>query len=266
MISTKATRIWTPFGYLFVDDLYVGEKVISFNPERGVCEYDEIKSIQMEYKSCMGYGLNSKSMRQLLTPDHPIMIWNFNTKELKRIPIEDRFMVSMPNGDKAILMHALFEPYKQSQDLEDIKWSARMAASVASHARAAIDIYDVTKDLGGYEAQLWLDTFFHWNRLVPMRNWMATVGLTNLEVRDIVFNIGPRAGVGIKSYRFRNKSLISMTVDGTVRPTTSSCWFKQPINEPVFNLTTGNGNVLARSSNGTYLLACNGQEEDVKSM
>lgn len=265
MITTKATRIWTPFGYLFAEDLYIGEKVISFNPERGVCEYDKIYSIEMDYKSCMGFGLNFKSMRQLLTPDHPIMIWDFKNKQLKRMPIEDKFM-SSTGENKAVLLHALFEPYLQTQDEEDIKWSARMAASYCNHPRARIDISDIVKDLGGYEAQLWLDTFFHWNRLVPMRNWMATVKLKNHEIRDTLFDIGPRAGVGIKSYRFREQNYVSMTVDGAVRPVSGWGWFKQPIEEPVFNLTTKNGNVLARSSNGTYLLACNRQENNVKAM
>lgn len=266
MISTKATRIWTPFGYIFVDDLYIGERVISFNPDRGVCEYDEIKSIEIQHKSCMGFGINAKSMRQLLTPEHPIMLWNFKTKELRRVPIKDKFMRSMSGDNNSVLLHALFEPYKRSQELEDIKWSARMAASLSSHRRARSNIFDIPKDLGGYESQIWLDTFFHWNRLTPMRNWMATVTLNNNEVRDTLFNVAPRAGVGIKSYRFRQKSLVSITVDGAVYPTIYNSWFKQPIDEQVFNLTTRNGNVLARSSNGTFLLACNRQENNVKAM
>jgi hypothetical protein len=256
MISTKATRIWTAFGYLFADDLYIGEKVISFNPERGVCEYDQIQGVQIEHKQCMGYGVNSKSMRQILTPDHPILIWDDKLKTLDRVPIQDKFMSPLMK-DKKVLLHALFEPYHRSQDMEDIKWSARIAATMASHRRVTIDIMDIVKDLGGYEAQSWLDTFFHWNKLMSGKNWMKTVNLSNMNIRDIVFHIGPRAGVGIKYYIYNTRQFISMTTDGTASPFSYSGWFKQTIDEPVFNVTTRNGNVLARSSNGTFLIACN---------
>jgi hypothetical protein len=261
LISTKGTRIWTPYGYLFAEDLYIGEKVISFNPDRGVCEYDTIKSIDLEYKNCGGFGISSKSMRQVLTPDHPIIIWNDKTKELNYVPIEDRFMqVFSARRNNSILSHALFEPYKRTQDINDIEWSARVAATIAAHRRAKVNIKSIVKDLGGYEAQVWLDTFFHWNRLIPARNWMATVKLTNLEVRDIIFDIAPRAGVGVKWY-FRGKNLVaSMTTNGYVNPSPYNGWFKQKIDGLVFNLTTKNGNALARANGGTFLVACNRQE------
>lgn len=257
MISTKATRIWTPYGYLFVDDLFIGEKVISFNPERGVCEYDSVQSIEMEYKRCMGFGINSKSMRQLVTPDHPILIWDSKNKLLERIPIRDKFMVSFAIGrDKSILAGALFEPYKRTRDLEDIKWSARIAATMSAYRRAEVGIREIVSDLGGYEAQCWLDTFFHWNKLMPAKNWMKTVICKNFQVRDIVSNIAPRGGVGMKNYTFRGKNLLSISTDGFIYPRAHISWYKQEINEPVFNLKTRNGNILARSSNGTFLIAC----------
>jgi hypothetical protein len=262
MISTKATRIWTRFGYLFVDDLYIGEKVISFNPDRGVCEYDYVQSIELQYKHCMGFGINSKSMRQLLTPDHPILIWNSKTKVLDRVPIKEKFMRTFDSReDNAVLAHALFEPYQKSLEIDKIRWSARIAATMVDYPRTRVDIMNIVSDLGGYEAQCWLDTFFHWNILMSGKNWMKTVKLSNMEVRDIVFNIAPRAGVGVKNYTFRGKRLISITTDGMVFPTKTTGWYKQEIDEPVFNLTTRNGNILARSSSGTFLVACNKGEK-----
>jgi hypothetical protein len=262
MISTKATRIWTEFGYLFVDDLYLGEKVISFNPDRGVCEYDSIQSIEIEHRRCMGFGINSKSMRQLLTPDHPILIWNVRHKVLDRVPIKDKFMFSLEAGkNKAVLAHALFEPYKTTVEIDDLKWSARLAATMASYRWARADIKHIVSDLGGYEAQVWLDTFFHWNKLLPAKNWMKTVHLSNLEIRDMIFDIGPRAGVGVKNYTRYAGRVVSITTDGLVNPTPAAGWYKQEINESVFNVTTRNGNVLARSSNGTFLVACNKGEK-----
>lgn len=265
MISTKTMRIWTPYGYLFAQDLYHGEKVISFNPDRGVCEYDTVQSIELEYKHCMGMGINSKSMKLVLTPDHPLLFWDDKLKELERIPIEQKFMLSMNSTrNKSVLASALFEPYHRSQDLEDIRWSARIAATLANHRRAKLNIKDIVSDLGGYESQEWLDTFFHWNRMRPAKNWMAAVRLTNLEVRDTIFNIAPRAGVGAKWYSHRMVHTVFMTTNGYITPTASSGWFKEPIDGIVFNLTTKNGNVLMRNNMGTFLVACNRQENNVK--
>lgn len=259
MISTKTMRIWTTFGYLFVDDLYIGEKVISFNPKRGICEYDTIQAVEVKYTNCMGLGINAKSMRLVATPDHPLLIWNEQSKVLDKVPIEKIFMRSVPKNS-CILNNALFEPYKRSQDLDDIKWSARIAATLANYRNAKLDIGNVARDLGGYEAQVWLDTFFHWNILRPVNNWMKSVRLTNSEVRDTIFNIAPRAGVGARRYIYKGKLLASITTDGAVYPLSSS-WFKQTIQETVFDLTTRNGNVLARSSYGSFLIACNKGEE-----
>lgn len=262
MIHTGGTRVWTPYGYLFPEDLYIGERVISFNPERGVCEYDTIQGIEMEYTRCMGYGITSKSLRQLLTPDHPLLFWNDKKKELTYRPIEDRFMYSMASGrHTAVLCHALFEPYKQTQDPEDIKWSARIAAGIAMHRRAKLNVGNIVDDLGGYESQLWLDTFFHWNRMQRANNWMATVKLTNREVRDTVFDIAPRAGVGAKWYMLKGKQVISISTDGDLGFMSVNAWFKSPIDGITFNVTTNNGNVLIKSYNSTSLVACRKQGE-----
>lgn len=262
MITTKGTRIWTPYGYKFVDDLYIGEKIISFNPNRGVCEYDKILSIETEYKQCMGYGINSKSMRQLLTNDHPILIWDSLNKILDRIPIQDKFLRQI-SDPYSVLFSAPFEPFKRSQDIEDIKWSARMAATIANHEYAIYDINHIVSDLGGYESQIWCDTFFHWNKLMTGKNYMATVRMTNKYVQDLVFNIAPRAGVGAKLYPYKHRYLMSITTNGSSYPSIKVGWFKQKIDEVVFNLTTINGSVLAKASNGTFLLACKGREGDV---
>jgi hypothetical protein len=258
MIDIRNVRVWTPFGYLPVNELYVGEKVISFNPDRGVCEYDTIQGIQIEYTKCMGLGVSSKSVRQVLTPDHPLLMWDSSRKQLQYRPIEDRFMINMLRVHTVnLLAHAVFEPYLVSQNEEDIKWSARMAASIANHKRAKLNVGSILDNLGGYESQLWIDTFFHWNKMLSGRNWMGTVWATNKEVVDAVFNIGPRAGVGIKWYPRNASYVISVTTNGLVSPMSPSGWFKNPLDGLVFNVTTRNGNVLIKCVKGTSLVACN---------
>ncbi len=255
MITTKATRIWTPYGYKFVDDLYIGERVISFNPSRGVCEYDTIQSIEIEYKRCMGYGINSKSMRQLVTEDHPILIWNDTSRDLTRVPIADRFLGTI-SRKKSVLFAAPFEPFSWSQEIDDIKWSARIAATMANHKYPWEDLNYIVSNLGGYESQVWLDTFFHWNKLMSGKNYMATVRLVNKYVKDLVFHIAPRAGVGAKWYPIKQNNLMSITTNGRIYLDSRIGWFRQKIDEPVFNVTTTNGNVLSKASNGTFLVAC----------
>jgi hypothetical protein len=138
--------------------------------------------------------------------------------------------------------------------MEDIKWSARMAATISNHKKA---YFDIPRDLGGYEAQEWLDTFFHWNKMISARNWMAAVRLTNLVVRDSILDIAPRAGVGaIWQSAYKGKPTMLMTTNGYVSPSLNNGWYKKPIDGLVFNLSTKNGNVLVKSNNGTYLVAC----------
>lgn len=254
MIDTRQTRIWTPYGYLFAEDLYIGEKVISFNPARGVCEYDTVSQIEIEERRCMGLGLNSKSMRVLLTPDHDLLVWNNKLKVLSRVSIESRFMLGYSSKQKSILAHAVFEPYKRSQAEADIEWSARMAATISRHKRAMLDVGNIIDDLGGYEAQLWIDTFIHWNKLLRGRNWMGTAHLANRQVRDVIYNIAPRAGVGARWYIKGNYPLVSIPINGYIY---QPLWFKEPLNGLMFNLTTRNGNVLMKSAHGTCLVACN---------
>lgn len=266
MITTKGTRIWTPYGYKFVDDLYIGEKVISFNPERGVCEYDTIQGIQIEFKSCMGYGINSKSMRMILTEDHDILVFNVISKQLTRVPLERIFLKRLRPYKEVVLCSAPFEPFLRSQEIEDIKWSARIASSIVNHRYAYYDLDDIVRDLGGYEAQIWLDTFFHWNKLVAGKNYMASIKLINTYVRDLVFHVAPRAGVGANWHRAKEGYIMSITTNGDVFPRNSAGWFRQRIDEPVFNVTTTNGNVLAKATHGTFLVACKRREDDVKTL
>jgi hypothetical protein len=262
MISTIGTRIWTPFGYKFAEDLYIGEKVISYNESRGVCEYDSILRIEMDYMQGPGLGIDSKSMRLTLTPDHPLMIWHGVTKEIRRIPIEDRFMRGS-HKSLYILPWALFEPYMRTQEIEDIKWVARMLASY-NHKRAPMVEESIISDLGGYEAQEFIDTFFHWNKMRRAQNWMCAVRLNSEYVRDIIFNIAPRAGLGSKRYYEKGSCNIAVTTPGKIRPNKVN-WFRSEIDGMVFNITTKNGSVLARSTNGTFLTACN-KESDVKAL
>jgi hypothetical protein len=257
VITIKGSKIWTPYGYTPVQDLYIGEKIISFNPDRGVCEYDSIQQIEIEYMSCMGMGLNAKSMRQLMTPDHPVLHWNSKTKTLIRYPAQERFMYSLTAGRPiAILHHALFEPYKRSQTMEDIRWSARMAASISNHKRAKLDVGNILDDLGGFEAQEWLDTFFHWHRLQRCYGWSWTVKTSNKEVKRLILDIAPRAGVGAKAHYTNGSLMISVTHNGEIcKISKKNGWFNLPINDLVFNLTTKNGNFLMQSFGGTYLAA-----------
>lgn len=256
MISTKGIRIWTKRGWLWAEDLLVGDKVISFNPERNVCEYDEISSVQVEYRTCMGLGVKSNSMRQVLTEDHPLLMWSNNLRKLKRVPIRDKFMGTAKDINP-LICHRIFEPYLVSQELEDIKWSARIAATRSRYTASWLNPGFID-DLGGYEAQLWLDTFFHWNILIRGVNWMSSVQVDNTTVRNMVFDIAPRAGVGAKYYRYGRKTLISISKTGDVTLKSTKGWMQQPIDGLVFNVQTKNGSVLARSLKGTHLVACEG--------
>lgn len=254
MISSLGTQLWTPHGWIRPEHLYVGLKIMSFNPDRGVCEYDTIKSIKTDNMQCMGYGINVKSISQLLTPDHDLLIWNSYTKKLTKKNIEDRFMVSInPTWNSFILASAPFEPHKRMNDLEDIKYSARMAASISKHRFAYSG--KIETEMSGYEAQVWVDTFFHWNKLLYGSNWMATVELNNKYIRDILYEIVARAGIGLK-YRFRgSKKIVSVSMNGFVA-TGNLSWFKKTIDGPVFNITTKNGSAVARNAGGNFLLAC----------
>jgi hypothetical protein len=258
MIDTHTCRLWTPFGWHFAEDLWVGQRVISFNADRGCCEYDTIESIEIKRMQTSGYGLEFSSMRQVLTPDHPLLHWRADTKVLQRVPIKDLFMRRFNSGGRSsILVSMLFEPYKRTQDIEDIKWSARIAATMSRHRRATIYDRDMLRELGGYEAQVWTDTFFHWNKKLPAKNWMACVPLTNLELRDIVLSTASRAGRGARYMLVPTGPRMYVTHSSFAYPTSDYNWFKRPINGDVFNVTTKNGSILAATNKGTHLLACN---------
>ena len=257
MISTFFTFVYTNRGWVSPEELMWGDRVVSFNPERGVCEYDKVYGIQLDYKQCSGLGIRSNTMRSLLTPEHPLMIWDNKKKKLTRTPIKEVFMSKYNYGrPTSILAHRLFEPYRRTQDMDDIRWSARIAATFSNARHAFVPEQHMVDDLGGLEAQAWLETFFHWNRKLPGVNWQGTVRLGNRQVRDMLFNIGWRAGVGVKWRRPRKSYAVSITNHGDATPYADSGWMSHQIDGLVFNVSTKNGNVLMRSYNGTYLMAC----------
>jgi hypothetical protein len=262
MITTKGIRVWTPRGWLFAADLQLGDKVLSFNAERNCCEYDQIYSTTIEYMRFMGLGVSSKSMHQILTPDHPILVWDLKNKVLTRPEIQSRFMGAIATSKhRSLVCHRMFEPHLVTQKEVDIKWSARVAATQANDWRCSVDLWQYVLELSGYEAQIWLDTFFHWNVMLPAKNWMAAVKVKNKEVKDMLFYLAPRAGVGIKWYIFRGRRTAFITTNGNVDVTSPSGWTMDKIDGLVFNVSTKNGNLLVKSSNGTHLTACDYKED-----
>jgi hypothetical protein len=251
MINTKGLRVWTERGWLFAEDLSIGDTTISFNPTRNCCEYDTIESINLEYTQCGGYAVVKNTMRQIVTSDHPILIWNDNKKQLTRIPISKRFM-----GSANLVLARSFEPYLSTQDIEEIKWSARVAASFSNHKWAPVDHWDIVRNLGGYESQVWLDTFFHWNVLLPAVNWMKSVKLRNTDVRDMLFHIVPRAGRGLFAGIRMKLLTANMTIRENAFVNSYAGWSMKPIDGIVFNISTKNGNFLARKSGNTFIMAC----------
>lgn len=261
MISANHIFVWTSRGWTKPSDLYIGDKIISFNPDRNCSEYDEVYSIKQEWRELMGLGIYHKSMRQLLTPDHPILVWHEKKKELQRPSIESRFMGAIA-GNTSVIYNSMFEPFYRSQDLEDIRWSARMAATYSMYDRP-VDIWNIISDLGGYEAQVWLDTFYHWNSLMPAFKWQYAVRLPSLWVRDIIFHVASRAGLGCywAPPKTVKHSVMYLSTSNNIYTRASAGWVMIPTNL-LFNISSKNGNALVKTDRGNFIVACDYKEKN----
>lgn len=259
--------IWTASkGFTDVKNVYVGDKVISYNPARNCTEYDTISSISTDYVRRGLIGLNKADLHFLLTPDHPIMTINPYTKEVTRQPAENLFMRRTGKYTR-IIGNRVFEPYRRTQDLDQVEWTARLAASSSRHdapSKYADIIWDCLRDINGEEAQLWLNTFFHWNILKSRHNYMKTALMRSHWVRNMLYHTAPRAGVGTywgsyknKSYHYKYINAFSIGIESDHKIWNGTLWRADRQEGIVYNISTRNGSFLARYLGGTFLLACN---------
>lgn len=261
------TLIWTPRGYKNIRDLSVGDKVISFNPDKGYMEYDEVFSIKTDFYIGGLLGVKKVGCHFLLTPAHDILFINTKSRDTKRVPIEDRFMENA-GGRNLLLGVKPFEPYKRSVDFDDVRWSARMAASSCRQDIPPLyedKIWDIIKDITAPEAQEWLNTFFTWNILKPNPNYMRTVLMRNWFVRNMLYHVAPRAGVSTYWGPYRTKTwfqnAFSLTKEGD-HQLQRIHWRADRHESIVYNIKTKNGNFLARYLGGLHIQACEVKESD----
>jgi len=266
MIPNKI-RVWTASkGYVDIEEVNIGDKVISLNTKRNCTEYDTVSNIQTDYVHKGTIGFKKADLHFTLTPDHPLMIINPFTKEIIRKPIDDMFMRGTGKHAR-VVGNRLFEPYKRGQDTELIQWTARMAATASRQVSPPLyydEIWNCLKDITGEEAQIWLQTFFHWNILKYRPFCMKTVLLQNKWVKEMVYHTAPRAGLGTYWGSLRNKSYhhkfiqaLSITKSSDVVVGSKLQWRADRHEGIVYNISTQNGSFLARYLGGTFLLACN---------
>lgn len=261
---TSDIWVWTKRGWLNPGDLMVGDIVISYNPKRNCTEYDTIQHIHQEYGTNGLFGIQSKSMSMLVTKDHPVIVYNKQNNEAYRKPMDDIFMSYMVVGNN-VLYNRWFEPYHITKDLDDLAWSARLTASFwrtkYMPAEYLGQIWPLIEDIHGIEAQHWIDVFFHWNILKRGVNWMKTIRLRNRDVRDMIFHVAPRAGVGAQFMpnpikKPGNPWLMSVSTTGDLALSPAGGWFKERRTGSTFNIKTSNGSFLAKRQSGTFICAC----------
>lgn len=256
------TLIWTKRGWLKSDELIIGDTVISYNPQRNCTEYDKVSHIHIGYGITPIMGLKSHSINLSITPDHPFLIRSSEKKTLERRSMQEVFLSSFKDK-KTVLYSAPFEPYLISNDLDDVAWSARIASSFSNTRYMPIEyakiIWDTMRECRGIEAQHWIETFYHWNKLLPRTYWSKAANLDNVQVREIMFNIAPRAGFGIKLTRnpkvSGKKWIIGLSTQNAPQ-IRNIHWYRDRVEGFTFNIKTRNGNFLASKAFGTFLCPC----------
>lgn len=255
------TLIWTKRGWLKAEELTVGDITISYSLSRNCTEYDSISEISLDYGIKPIFGLKSHSLNLALTPDHPFIEVDFLYKEMKRLTIDDKFL-SFYGRNKSVLYTAPFEPYAKSNDLDDIAWSARLAASFGNNISIPLryqkDIWEIIENISGLEARHWIDVFFHWGILEPGTYWSKATKLHNKQVRDMVYHVAPRAGFGTRFMRNpkrRGQWLIGLSTQNQCQVQKTS-WYRDRVEGYFFNIKTRNGSFLGRAKGGTFLCPC----------
>lgn len=264
MIHYK-TQIWTKHGWKNYEDVTVNDTLISYNERLGYCEYDKVNKVWSDYLDTNYMGIKFKSMNLFVTNDHPIITTNRITKEVSRFQIRDVLAHNFA-GKRGILYSKPFLPYKRTQDFDDLKWSARIAATYAqSKYYVNLDhVWELIEEITAHEARVWLDEFFHWNvKGHASPNWMFCTCLSNKGVRDMIFHVGPRAGVGVfwaplHNFNLRKGGMWAIRTSSLrdAGPSLRNGWHQDRFQGVAFNLKTNNGNFLARRHGGSFLVAC----------
>lgn len=257
--------VWTTRGYQQIGNVAVGDRIISYNESRGCTEYDEVLAIETEYVRMGLIGIKQIGLHYISTPDHPVLLIDQKTRELDRVPIEDLFM-RKTGKNKAIISNKMFEPSQRTLDLDYLEWTARLAASSSREKMPVLEndlIWDSLGEITGPEAQHWLNTFFHWNILKPRNHYMKTILMRNSFVRDMLYHVAPRAGVGtywgsIRTHPRVNKFVMAFSITKEKEHIISvpEQWRADRHVGIVYNITSRNGSFLARYLGGVFLLAC----------
>lgn len=263
MIS-DAVQLWTPLGFKSIGDISAGDRTISYNEHKGYNEYDSFDTVETTWRNIGTIGVHKVGYSFTQTTDHPILVFNRKTKLLNRMPIDKKFMHSMLTNN-VLLSNMPFEPYRRSNELDYIEWTARMAASFSRQVAPPLclnEIWGVLKDITAIEAQVWLNTFFHWGILKPRVNFMKTILLRSSFVRSMLFHVAPRAGVAaywgsyVRPGYHLGTYAFSIGING-LNPVAKSNWRAGRHEGIMYSVATKNGNFLAKHAGSTMLLACN---------
>lgn len=251
-------HIYTDRGWKTIYDLSVGDRVVSYNPDTNYNEYDQVSAIYTEYKSKLLLGFKRFGVYCLMTDRHPLMLMHNKTKVIERVAVGELF--GLDNRRQRIIYSRPLDPYNITKNKDDICWSARVAATYL-HERSfgpeRNEVWSIIRDTTGIEAQWWLEAFFAWTKLCRSPIYMKTANYRNTEVRDMIEYMAPRAGVGYATARkIRMLPIISITNQVDLAMNRSS-WFSKSQEGLLYNIATRNGNFVARSYQGNFIVACN---------
>lgn len=259
----KRNEIWTPLGYREVNDCYVGQRVMSYNLERNCMEYDTISHIETKWTTQGLMGPTRDTYQFWLTPDHEVLMYDLKQRRVYRELIDNIFCQNV-NGSKRLVQMRPFEPYWRTRPIEDIEWSARIAASYTRnklYPTYSDEIWEIIQDMSGYEAQIWTQTFFHWGILNNKRPQCSkTILMHNPWVLKMLYHSVPRSGVGtrwgnvyIGYNRWRHGFSSLHDRDAKIERLQ---WRADRQEQIVYNIATKNGTFLGKYLGGTYLFTC----------
>ncbi len=255
------TWIWTRRGWQNYKDVQPGDVTISYNKYRGCTEYDEILAVKTKDYDGPLLTLQGMSVCHRMTPDHLLMMrrptkWVYYAAE-------DRFFDRV----RKLLQNEMFEPYRVTKDIEDVKWAARMAAHFVNYKTMPEDlereIVEISSDLCGYEAHEWLATFYGWVIKRPYRKgFRSACFVTHSTVKDLLYEIPARAGVGALFAPDPRKAKLKggnwkMHITGTGDAELAyNCWKRDHVEDEVFSPVTRNGTFLSKTHSRVSLITC----------